>query len=341
MSKEISKGNQALLKGNALFKEGKYEDAAESYVKAVKCYEEATVANETPEKLNVAAAKNNLSVTYNKLGIDQLNKEYTDTAINYFKNAVEAKSDSFEANYNLGFAYKKAGTYNDAIDSFKKAKGIKQDDFSTLYNLAECQKAVESYDQAIETFKQSLSVTTDASNLLTVHSKIIETAILSNNVPALNSAAQAAFEYATTDEKYHATNKVQLNYIMVHYGKLCLSDNTNAAAKLNDIANLYCKINPETTLYTALIDFIYSDYHADQTSSLVEKIVKAEHKLGRLVKNDKEFGVFEAVKNAATLFAGQSNDAKCQELLNKIVLIDESQGAVTNLGNTLEAFVNY
>lgn len=323
MSKQIQKGNDALVKGNALFNKGEYQNAAESFKVAVKSYEDAKAAGETPETKNIDAATNNLSLTYNKIGIKHLSDGNTTEAITAFKGAVNANDKSFDANYNLGFAHKQAGNFAEAITFFQVANTITVGNFSVLYNLAQCQKETGKNSDAIETLKESLKCTSDVSNLLTVHCKIIESAGKIDTA-ALNSAAKEAFDYAS--KAGDITSKAQLNYIMVHYGKLCLADSSTAAANLNNIADLYAKVNTSgETLFKALIDFIYNDYNADRD------IAKAEHQLGHLVINDKETGVFAAVKEAAKLIAQQ--DDKYKDLAESIILVEDN---VQSLGKILE-----
>lgn len=330
----VTIGNNALEKGNALYRKGNFQEAAESFESAIASYQSARTAKETVESNNEGAAKNNLSVAYNMLGSKAIDKD-TQGAIKAFKKAVEANPKSFSANYNLGFAYKKNGDVKDAIKYFEAAENLNNKEFNTLYNLAECYKANEENTKAITKFQESAKLldALEVSNILTVHSKIIETTLLGKDQNTINQVAQEAFAYASkADISDYTKTKSQLNYIMLHYANSCLNDNEKAQ-NLDSIAKLYVKVNPKETLYSALINSIYYEYnHASAETTTQEKIVKAEHSLGYLVKHDKESGVFDAVKEAAKVIAQQDASSV---LPDKIVLAYTVDQLVEVIGASL------
>lgn len=157
---------------------------------------------------------------------------------------------------------------------------------------------------------------------------------------------------------------------MTHYGKSCLSDG-NKVDYLHNVAQLYDKVNPDKTLLSALVDYIFNEYSIDK-SEPKGKIINAEHQLGHLVKyykngvgatsakdgaikvaskvglkviaaaalklSVKDIEGIATVKEAAILLAHQNSATK--ELGDQIAIINvEANDAPQVLGDTLLAFV--
>ena len=304
----VKKGNDALAKGNALFRKNDFTKAVEQYEEAVKFYANAT--GETVNTENQMAVTNNLSVAYDKIGVAFLNESNNEKAIDAFSKAVKANDKSFSANYNLGFAQQKAGKYDHAISSFEAAEKLKGDDSNTLYNLAVCYKAGGRNADAIKKFQESIKSLESGkvNETLTIHNQIIETALSGKDQDTINTVAKAAFDYAKTvkTEDYAESNSA-LNYIMVHYGKLCLN-NDKEAENLGNIVKLNAQVNPSQPLHKALIGAVYHGYNSDQLRDARNKVIEAVKCLKLLLNKE----TFADVKEAVGIFAQQHEGFKDQ-----------------------------
>ncbi|OGD27371.1 MAG: hypothetical protein A2V57_08625 [Candidatus Aminicenantes bacterium RBG_19FT_COMBO_65_30] len=126
----------ANIRANALFKEGRFEEAAAAYK-------------------DILAANSNLAAIHFNLGNCAYNLQRYEEAVASFKEAVRLKPDFFEAYTNLANAYGKLKKTGEAIPIFEEAIRVHPENarlFSALgllyLNAGEGAKAVESLEKA-------------------------------------------------------------------------------------------------------------------------------------------------------------------------------------------------
>lgn len=95
----------------------------------------------------------------NAIGIIYLlNFEDFQKAIDFFKKAVKVDRDFSDAHNNLGFAYEKAGRFNEAIDSYKQALSnlLYRTPEKAYHSLGRIYYRLGWYDEAIVAYKEAV-----------------------------------------------------------------------------------------------------------------------------------------------------------------------------------------
>lgn len=134
----LSEADRLFLKGNNLYEDQNYEQAAAAF-------EEATRKN--PEHWGY----------YFNLGLALKKMEATERAIEAFRQAAEINPQSFNINKELGEALAKTEKYEEAKTCFAKATEISPEDPDAQYNygvvlinLGEQEAALEAFQKAVE-----------------------------------------------------------------------------------------------------------------------------------------------------------------------------------------------
>jgi tetratricopeptide (TPR) repeat protein len=89
-------------------------------------------------------------------GIDELKKNKTDQAIQYFRQAVELAPTFYEAHNQLGIAYRDAGRTDDAEREFLKAHELNSTGIGPLLNLTSLYLAENKPDRAVKTGEEAV-----------------------------------------------------------------------------------------------------------------------------------------------------------------------------------------
>lgn len=108
----------------------------------------AALSEDTPQDFNPKPASASL---YN-LGLKSYEQGDTQSAITYFKKAIELDSDFVDAYYNLGAIYKKEKNYSQAISAFQKTVDLNANDIEAIYELASSYFEEKDYTRAKKYF---------------------------------------------------------------------------------------------------------------------------------------------------------------------------------------------
>ncbi len=140
--RSLSDADRLFVKGNKLYAEGKYAEAAASYQDAVKLNELQW------------AYTFNLGLAYKKLG-------QSAEALAAFTKAQELNSSSYGANKELAEALGKAGRLDEAKKYYLKAVELSPDDPDAFYNLGLLQAATGESEPALASFTKCISLKPD------------------------------------------------------------------------------------------------------------------------------------------------------------------------------------
>lgn len=88
------------------------------------------------------------SASVYNLGLKSYEQGDLESAITFFKRAIDIDSNFVDAYYNLGAIYKKQGNLPLAINSFQKAIDINLNDTEATFELASCYFIEKNYEQA-------------------------------------------------------------------------------------------------------------------------------------------------------------------------------------------------
>ena len=103
----------------------------------------------------------NSIVLCNISGASSAGLKQFDSAIKYYKKALEIKPDYAEAYYNMGIALKDNGDLDAAIDSYKKALEINPDYVGAYFNTGNILKDRGDLEAAIDSYKKALEIKPD------------------------------------------------------------------------------------------------------------------------------------------------------------------------------------
>lgn len=94
------------------------------------------------------------SASVYNLGLKSYEQGDTESAINYFKSAIDLDPEFVDAYYNLGAIYKKEKDYYKATSAFQKAVDINPGDLEAVFELASCYMEIKNYVTAKKYFSQ-------------------------------------------------------------------------------------------------------------------------------------------------------------------------------------------
>jgi len=137
--KALSAGDRLFIKGNKLYADGKFDEAAAVYLEAIE--------------------KNSSNWGYYlNLGLALKKKNDAEGAMSAFRKAVELNPESFSANKELGEALAKSGDLASARAFYAKAAALNPDDPDIHYNLGLCLNSVGEPLEALESFKRAVEL---------------------------------------------------------------------------------------------------------------------------------------------------------------------------------------
>lgn len=136
------------------------------------------------------------SASVYNLGLKSYEQGDIESAITFFKRAVDLDPNFVDAYYNLGAIYKKKGDLGLAINAFQKAVELNPSDFEATYELANCYLSTKDYGQAKKYFSlipENFSKYNEARRqLLSINRQSDEATILPQDSPASNGPPSAA-----------------------------------------------------------------------------------------------------------------------------------------------------
>jgi tetratricopeptide (TPR) repeat protein len=177
--KALSGADQIFLKGNKLYAEQKYGEAAASYGEAI--------------GLNPAnwAYHFNLGLALKKAG-------KSEEALAAFRKAVELNPDSYSANKETGESLAKAGQFADAKTYYEKAAALSPDDPDAQYNLGVCLVNLGETEAALPLFQKTVELKPDYADAFYQMATIL---ISQNKVPEAKDALEKFLALAPDHEK--------------------------------------------------------------------------------------------------------------------------------------------
>jgi tetratricopeptide (TPR) repeat protein len=140
--RSISAADKVFLKGNQLYGEQKYAEAAAAY-------QEAVGMSQTNWGYFL-----NLGLAYKKL-------DNKDEAVAAFRKAVELSPETYSANKELGEALAKGSAFDEAKNYYQKAVDLSPDDPDAHYNLGACLTNTGEQDAALEHFLKTAALKPD------------------------------------------------------------------------------------------------------------------------------------------------------------------------------------
>jgi len=140
--KSYSAADKAFLKGNKLYAEQSYAEAAAAYGEAIGL---------DPANWGYHL---NLGLAQKKLGL-------TEEALAAFRKAVELNPDSYSANKETGESLAKAGQFAEAKPFYEKAATLSPDDPDAQYNLGVCLVNLGESEAALPRFAKAVELKPD------------------------------------------------------------------------------------------------------------------------------------------------------------------------------------
>jgi Flp pilus assembly protein TadD len=178
-AKSYSAADKSFLKGNKLYAEQKYAEAAAAY-------EEAVGMSRTNWGYFL-----NLGLAYKKL-------DKKDESIAALRKAVELSPESYSVNKELGEALAKDSAFDEAKKYYQKAVDLSPDDPDAHYNLGACLTNTGEQDAALEHFLKTAALKPDYADALYQMGTIY---IGRNMVPEAVQSLEKFLELAPTHEK--------------------------------------------------------------------------------------------------------------------------------------------
>jgi tetratricopeptide (TPR) repeat protein len=174
-----SAADKIFLKGNKLFAELKYTEAAGAYGEAI--------------GLDPAnwAYRLNLGLALKKSG-------QAEEALAAFRKAAELNPESYSANKETGEALAKAGQFAEAKPFYEKAAGLSPDDPDAQYNLGVCQVNLGESEAALPRFAKAVELNPDFADAYYQMATIL---ISQNKVPEAKAALEKFLALAPDHEK--------------------------------------------------------------------------------------------------------------------------------------------
>jgi tetratricopeptide (TPR) repeat protein len=177
--KTVSAADQVFLKGNRLYGEQKYAEAAAAFEEAVKM-----------NRLNWGYFFN-LGLAYKKM-------DKKDESIAALRKAVELNSESYSSNKELAEVLGKGGAFEEAKTYFQKAVELSPDDPDAHYNLGACLTNTGEADAAQVHFQKAVDLKPDYADAYYQLGTIF---IGQNKVPDAVRSLEKFLELAPNHEK--------------------------------------------------------------------------------------------------------------------------------------------
>lgn len=177
--RSISAADKVFLKGNKLYAEQKYAEAAAAY-------QEALGMSQTNWGYFL-----NLGLAYKKL-------DKKDESLVAFRKAVDLSPESYSANKELGEVLAKSSAFDEAKKYYQKAVDLSPDDPDAHYNLGACLINTGEQDAALEHFLKSAALKPDYADAFYQMGTIY---IGRNMVPEAVQSLEKFLELAPTHEK--------------------------------------------------------------------------------------------------------------------------------------------
>jgi tetratricopeptide (TPR) repeat protein len=175
----LSKADQVFLKGNKLYAEQKFAEAADSYTEAIGL-----------DPSNWAF--------YLNLGLSLKKAGKPDEALTAFRKAVEINPESASANKETGEALAKARQFAEAKPFYEKAAALAPDDPDAQYNLGVCLVNLGEPDAALALFQKTVTLKPDYADGFYQMASIL---ISQNKVPEAREALEKFLALAPNHEK--------------------------------------------------------------------------------------------------------------------------------------------
>jgi tetratricopeptide (TPR) repeat protein len=177
--KTVSAADQVFLKGNKLYGEQKYAEAAAAFEEAVKM------------------SQPNWGYFFN-LGLAYKKMDKKDETIGAFRKAVELNSESYSSNKELAEALGMGGAFEEAKTYFQKAVELSPDDPDAHYNLGACLTNTGESDAAQAHFQKAVDLKPDYADAYYQLGTIF---IGQNKVPEAVRSLEKFLELAPNHEK--------------------------------------------------------------------------------------------------------------------------------------------
>lgn len=100
------------------------------------------------------------------IGINYLKMSYFDDARRMFSDIIKETPQLFEAQFNLGLAYKGLGQYYSAVASFRTAVETNPNDADTRYEYAVCLNKIGSTDDVLKEYEKLFEIDTKVAEKL-------------------------------------------------------------------------------------------------------------------------------------------------------------------------------
>jgi tetratricopeptide (TPR) repeat protein len=142
LMKSVSEADRIFLRGNKLYAEMKYAEAATAYQESIKL---------TPTNWGY----------YLNLGLAFKKMDKREEALAAFRTAAQLAPESFSANKELGEALAKAGSFEEAKTYYLKAVALSPDDPDAHYNLGACLLNTGEQETAIGHFQKTIELKPD------------------------------------------------------------------------------------------------------------------------------------------------------------------------------------
>lgn len=173
MERNLSAADKLFFKGNKLYVEQKYEEAAQAYEGALELnqsqwgyYFNLGLAYKKSEKKEEAIASFKKALELNPEGYS-INKELGqilakegnfEEAKNYFQRATEISDDDPDAFYNLGVCLTNLGASEGALNSFLRAVGLKDDYADAYYQIGTIYIGQNNVEEAVRNLERFLEL---------------------------------------------------------------------------------------------------------------------------------------------------------------------------------------
>ena len=177
--KTVSAADQVFLKGNRLYGEQKYAEAAAAFEEAVKI------------------SQPNWGYFFN-LGLAYKKMDKKDEAIAAFRKAAELNSESYSSNKELAEALGRGGAFEEAKAYFQKAVELSPDDPDAHYNLGACLTNTGESEAAQAHFQKAVDLKPDYADAYYQLGTIF---IGQNKVPEAVQSLEKFLELAPDHEK--------------------------------------------------------------------------------------------------------------------------------------------